>query len=90
MESEMGIKALAPWFGAKRTLARRIIAEFGPHNCYWEPMCGSCAVLLAKDPVGAETVNDLHGGLTCLARTLTHPDAALDLYKLLAGTVPSE
>lgn len=87
---EMKIGALAPWFGAKRTLAPKIIAEFGPHNCYWEPMCGSCAVLLAKDPVRAETANDAHGGITCLARTLSNREAAEHLYEMLRGVICNE
>ena len=90
MASEMLIGALAPWFGAKRTLASRIIAEFGEHSCYWEPMCGSCAVMLAKAPVSTETVNDLHGDVTSLAMTLADPDDALELYRELAGVIPCE
>lgn len=42
------ITAIAPWFGSKRTLAPRIVAELGSHRAYWEPFCGSMAVLLAK------------------------------------------
>lgn len=90
MKSEIKIGALAPWFGCKRTLASKIIAEFGPHDCYWEPMCGSCAVLMAKEPVQAETVCDLHGGITCVARTLADPRAALDVYRRLAGVIACE
>ena len=82
MENEMKIRALAPWFGAKRTLASAIIGEFGPHNRYWEPMCGSCAVLLAKEPVAAETVNDLHGDLANLARCLSRERFAREIYGL--------
>ena len=86
----MPITALAPWFGSKRTLASRIIAEFGPHNSYWEPMCGSCAVLLAKATSSSENVNDLHGGITCVARTLADPRQALEVYRRLAGVIPCE
>jgi DNA adenine methylase len=70
MSEAMKIKALAPWFGSKRTLAPRIVAELGPHKFYVEPFCGSCAVLLAKPIAGMETVNDLHGDLVNLARVL--------------------
>jgi len=45
---DMSIKALAPWFGGKRNMAPMIVQELGPHNSYWEPFCGSMAVLLAK------------------------------------------
>jgi DNA adenine methylase len=69
----MTIKALAPWYGSKRTLAPRIVRELGPHKFYVEPFCGSCAVLLAKPVAGVETVNDLHGDLVNLARVLASP-----------------
>ena len=90
MSTPMPIRALAPWFGAKRTIASRIIAEFGPHNAYWEPICGSCAVLLAKPPVAAETVCDLHGGITAVARALANPRAAKQVYERVAGVIACE
>lgn len=64
------IKALAPWFGGKRTLAPLIVEELGKHSAYWEPFCGSMAVLMAKAPATMETVNDLHGDLINLARVV--------------------
>lgn len=54
--ADMKVKALAPWFGGKRTLAPRVIAELGEHRDYWEPFCGSMAVLLAKPVATYETV----------------------------------
>jgi DNA adenine methylase len=75
------IGALAPWFGSKRTLAPRIVAELGPHSAYWEPFCGSCAVLLAKPTCRMETVNDLHGDLVNLARVVRDREMSLELYK---------
>lgn len=57
------IKAIAPWFGGKRTLAPEIVRELGEHTQYFEPFCGSMAVLLAKTPSSKETVNDMHGGM---------------------------
>lgn len=77
------ITALAPWFGSKRTLAPRIVAEMGKHTSYFEPFCGSCAVLLAKDQTPFETVNDLHGDLVNLARVLKCEDTARQLYSRL-------
>jgi len=67
VKSEMKIKAIAPWFGGKRNLAPRIVELLGKHRVYWEPFCGSMAVLMAKLPCVMETVNDLHADLINLA-----------------------
>lgn len=40
-DRSMKIKALAPWFGAKRNLAPVIVGLLGEHRIYWEPFCGS-------------------------------------------------
>lgn len=82
----MKISALAPWFGSKRTLAPRIVAELGPHSCYWEPFCESCAVLLAKNRVRMETINDLHGDLVNLARVVQDDELSADLFARLYRT----
>lgn len=86
----MKITAVAPWFGSKRTIASRIIEALGPHSAYWEPFCGSMAVLLAKEPCTMETVNDLHGDLVNLARVLRSESLAVDLYGRLSRTLMSE
>jgi DNA adenine methylase len=86
----MKVKAIAPWFGGKRNLACRIIELLGPHSCYWEPFCGSMAVLMAKEPVHMETVNDLHGDLINLAKVIQYKPAALDLYERLNRTLMCE
>lgn len=90
MKSEMTIKAIAPWFGGKRTMAPLIVRELGKHTQYFEPFCGSMAVLFAKEPSQKETVNDLHGDLINLARCLQSQTAAEMLYKRLARTPFSE
>lgn len=74
------ITALLPWFGGKRTMAPTIVAELGKHSAYWEPFCGSMAVLLAKPPSSHETVNDLHGDLINLARVIADDDLYGQLY----------
>lgn len=86
----MKIGALAPWFGSKRTLAPRIVAALGTHRVYWEPFCGSCAVLFAKPPCIMETVNDLHGDLINLARVVQHDDLAPHLFEKMARTLIHE
>jgi len=87
---EMLIKAIYPGFGSKRTLAPTIIQELGKHRAYWEPFCGSLAVLLAKPESSFETVNDLHGDLINLARVLAAQDTAADLYERLSRTLTHE
>ncbi|HUX00596.1 MAG TPA: DNA adenine methylase [Phycisphaerae bacterium] len=64
------ITAIAPWFGGKRGLAGTVVEELGVHSAYWEPFCGSCAILFAKPPSSHETVIDLHGDLTNLAMVI--------------------
>ena len=84
------LTALAPWFGAKRNLASQIIAELDRHTAYWEPFCGSMAVLLAKPPCAMETVNDLHGDLINLARVIQAPQDGPTLYRRLRRTLMVE
>lgn len=87
---EMKITAIAPWFGSKRTLAPVIVQELGEHRAYWEPFCGSMAVLLAKNPCSMETVNDLHGDLVNLARVLQSETLAAELYAITSRTLMHE
>jgi DNA adenine methylase len=86
----MKVKAILPWFGGKRTLAPAIVDELGPHTQYFEPFCGSMAVLFAKEPSQKETVNDLHGDLVNLARVLQRIDQAEELYDRLGRVVLCE
>lgn len=79
----MKVKAIAPWFGGKRNMAERIVKALGPHTAYWEPFCGSLAVLLAKEPCRMETVNDLHGDLINLARVIQDEVYGEKLYRRL-------
>lgn len=86
-EAAMKIKAIAPWFGGKRTLAPKIVELLGDHRVYWEPFCGSMAVLMAKPACRMETVNDLHGHLINLARVIADPKAGPKLYRRLRRTL---
>jgi DNA adenine methylase len=88
--ADMPIKAIAPWFGGKRTLASAIVAELGEHSAYWDPFCGGLSVLFAKQPSSHETVNDLHGELINLARVLADEDQAPRLYGRLARVLVDE
>ncbi len=86
----MKISAIAPWFGGKRTMAPVIVEELGRHSSYFEPFCGSLAVLFAKRPSQKETVNDLHGDLVNLARVLQRPGSAERLYERLGRVLFSD
>lgn len=84
----MNISAILPYFGAKRTLAARIVEVIGDHSVWWEPFCGSLAVTLSKKTSRMETVNDLHGDVINLARVLQSRDHAEELYAALYPMIP--
>lgn len=86
----MKINAIAPWFGGKRTLAPKVAQQLGKHTQYFEPFCGSMAVLFAKEPSQKETVNDLHADLINLANVLSRISSAEDLYDRLGRTLFSQ
>lgn len=83
----MKIKSIAPWFGGKRTMAPDIVKQLGPHTQYFEPFCGSLAVLLAKEKSNYETASDLHVDIVNLARVLKDEELALKLYGMTARTI---
>lgn len=87
---EAKIRCIVPWFGSKRSMAPEIVRQLGPHRCYWEPFCGSMAVLLAKPEVSQETVNDLHGDLINLGRVIQSERWGSWLYRKLRRQFVSE
>lgn len=88
--AEMKVKAIAPWFGGKRTMAPDIVTELGKHTQYFEPFCGSMAVLFAKEPSQKETVNDLHWHLINLANVIADLENGPLLYDRLQRAIMSE
>ena len=86
----MKIKAIVPYFGAKRKIASKIIEYIGKHRVYWEPFCGSMAVLMLKKPCEMEMVNDLHGDLINLARVIQDKELGFKLYDKLSRTLYAE
>lgn len=86
----MKIKAIVPYFGAKRKIAAQIVEVFGKHRSYWEPFCGSMAVLMLKPPCEMETVNDLHGDLINLARVIRDKELGFQLYDKLSRMLYAE
>ena len=76
---------IAPWFGGKKYLARRIIEriEAIPHRCYAEPFLGMGGVFLrrAKRPP-VEIVNDINGDIVNLFRVVReHPDELVRQFR---------
>jgi DNA adenine methylase len=86
----MKVRAIAPWFGGKRTMAPAIVVELGKHGQYFEPFCGSMAVLFAKPAVSQESVADLHGDVTNLAWILQDLELAEQLYDRAMRTLFAE
>ncbi len=84
------IKSLVAWFGAKRTLARTIVEEIGQHRAFWDVMCGSMSIIMAKPESSHETVNDLHGDLINLARVIQDPADGAKFYRRLRRTLVHE
>lgn len=81
---------IAPWFGGKRNLAKRIIAhiEATPHTCYAEPFVGMGGVFLRrrKRPV-SEIVNDINGDVVNLFRVAReHPDELKRQFDLVLSS----
>jgi DNA adenine methylase len=64
------VKPPFAYYGGKTTLAPQIAALLPKHEHYVEPFAGSLAVLLAKTPSRAETVNDLDENLVTFWRVL--------------------
>lgn len=90
MSTKPTITAIVPYFGSKRRLAPVIVEALGKHSAYWEPFCGSMAVLLAKPPSGHETVNDLNGDLINLARIIQDRQRGAVLYRRLRRVLCDE
>ena len=89
-EAGMKIRAIVPWFGGKRNLAPKIVELLGRHRVYWEPFCGSMAVLMAKPTCVMETVNDLHADLINLAKVIRDVELGTQLYRRLRRTLMHE
>ncbi len=88
--SKRRITALAPWMGSKRQLAARIVEALGPHHAYFEPFCGSMAVILNKPVVRHEVVNDLNRDIVNVATVLRTRPLVAELLTRLHFTLAAE
>ena len=86
----MKITAIVPYYGGKRTLAPTIVKLMGDHKEYWEPFCGSMAVLFAKPRCSLETMNDMYGDLINLARVIQDVRLAEQFYDKVSRTLCAE
>lgn len=77
------IKPPFSYYGGKTTLAPTIADLLPPHSHYVEPFAGSLAVLLAKKPSTAETVNDIDGDLINFWRVLRDRPEELERAAML-------
>jgi len=71
------------YYGGKTTLAPKIAELLPKHDHYVEPFAGSLAVLLAKEPTGWETVNDLDGDLVNFWKVLRDQPEELERVEML-------
>ena len=78
------------YFGGKTTLAPQIAELLPEHEHYVEPFAGSLAVLLAKKPSRAETVNDLDGDLVTFWRVLRDQPGDLERACILTPHARAE
>ncbi len=65
-------RPIIPWPGGKRRLLKHLLSDIPEHRTYCEVFAGGAALLLAKDPSGAEVLNDLDGELVRLYRCVQH------------------
>lgn len=86
----MKIKSIVPYYGGKRKMAGQIIELLGKHEMYFEPFCGSFAVLLAKKPSNFETAIDLDGRIANLVTVLADTESAQQLFTSMAHTLFSD
>lgn len=72
--------------GSKVLLAKQIVDLLGRHTSYCEPYVGSAAVLLSKEPVYVETINDKDELLIAFYRTLRNESTRYRLIDALTYT----
>lgn len=87
MESNFGGKdttrAPIAGVGSKNTVADEIIKHMPAHEVYIEPFCNTCSILLQKDRVKKEIVNDIDSNITNFFNVLR--DNPIGLYNMCSS-----
>ena len=66
------------WYGAKSSMAKKIVSHLPPHDTYVEPFAGSAAVLFAKPRCEVEIVSDAsHWSVTALTAIRDHAEGVI-------------
>ncbi|WLD11894.1 DNA adenine methylase [Planctellipticum variicoloris] len=84
------LNQIVPWYGSKPALSRHILPEFGPHRAYWEPLTGGFGMIFKKERCRFETLNDLHGDMINLARTVASSVLCAALVRRLSRRLNCE
>lgn len=74
------------YWGSKVRMAPWVIERLPDHDHYIEACAGSAAIMAAKAPVAAETLNDVYSEVVGFWRVLRHPDQCARLIDLVAFT----
>lgn len=82
----MKLRAPFRYWGSKVRMAPWIIDRLPDHDHFIEDCAGSGAVMAAKAPVAAETLNDIYGEVVNFWRVLRTPPLAEALVDLVAFT----
>lgn len=64
------VRAIIPWMGGKRRLAKFILPEIEGHRTYVEPFCGGASLFFMKQECKVEVINDINGELINLYRVV--------------------
>lgn len=82
----MKLRAPFRYWGSKVQMAQWIIERLPAHDHFVEACAGSAAILAAKEPVAAETLNDVYGEVTNFFRVLRDRVTADELIDRVSFT----